>query len=256
MVSSQSRTDQDIAWGEKILRLTQSAKRVRQRRCLHSTIALREMYLPDAGSGLLCTVRALGRWAFLYCVLVLFIACARPEAPPTSSVAPAPRSTATPTPRSTATPTPRSTATLTQLQMVLRVQDGQGASGDVIPIELSLQNATKSIAGFQVTVSVQNRGIARIADVQFADYGDPKTGFGLTAVMNELPAQYVTIAAVDLSGVLKGPFSRRVLATVSVELLSPGETQLVASVLRIDDTSGEPIVPEEIAGTLIVVQAN
>ena len=140
--------------------------------------------------------------------------------------------------------------------MVLRVQDGQGASGDAIPIELSLHNATKSIAGFQVAVSVQNRSIARIADVQFPDYGDPKTGFELTEVMDELPAQNVTIAAVDLGGVLKGPFSRRVLATVSVELLSPGETQLVASVLRLDDTSGEPIDPAEIAGTLTVLQAN
>ena len=140
--------------------------------------------------------------------------------------------------------------------MVLRVQDGQGASGDAIPIELSLHNATKSIAGFQVMLSVQNQGIARIAGVQFADYGDPKTGFELTAVMDELPAQNVTIAAVDLGGVLKGPFSRRALATVSVELLSPGETQLVASVRRLDDTSGEPIDPEEIAGTLKVLQAN
>ncbi len=144
----------------------------------------------------------------------------------------------------------------TQLSMVLRVQDGQGASEDAIPIELSLHNATKSIAGFQVTVSVQNRGIARIAEVLFADYGDPKTGFALTEVMDELPAQYVTIAAVDLRGVLKGPFSRRVLATLSVELLSPGETQIVASVLHLDDISGEPIDPEEISGTLIVVQAN
>ena len=163
-------------------------------------------------------MRALRRWAFLCCGLVLFIACARPEAPPTSSVAAAPTSTATPTPRSAATPTPKSTATPmptstatpTRLQMVLRVQDGQGVSGDAIPIELSLHNATKSIAGFQVTVSVQNRSIARIADVQFPDYGDPKTGFELTEVMyEELPAQHVTIAAVDLGRVLKGPFSRR-----------------------------------------------
>jgi len=140
--------------------------------------------------------------------------------------------------------------------MVLRVQDGRGATGDAILIELSLHNATKSIAGFQVTVSVQNRDIARIAAVQFADYGDPKTGFELTEVMDELPAQYVTIAAVDLGGVLQGPFSRRVLATVTVELLSRGETQLVASVLRLDDTSGEPMAPEEISGTLTVLQAN
>ena len=198
------------------------------------------MYLSDAGPGL--------RWAFLCCGLVLFIACARPEVPPTSSAAPTPTSTATPMPRSTATPT--------KLQMVLRVQDGQGASGEAIPIELSLHNATKSIAGFQVTVSVQNQSIARIAGVQFPDYGDPKTGFELTEVMDELPAQNVTIAAVDLGGVLKGPFSRRVLATLSVELLSPGETRLVASVLRVDDTSGEPIDPAEISGTLTVLQAN
>ena len=145
---------------------------------------------------------------------------------------------------------------LTQLPMVLRVQDGRGATGDAILIELSLHNATKSIAGFQVTVSVQNRGIARIAGVQFADYGDPENGFELTEVMDELPAQYVTIAAVDLRGVLKGPFSRRVIATVFVELLSPGETQLVASVLRLVDTSGEPIDPEKIAGTLTVGQTN
>ena len=149
--------------------------------------------------------------------LLVLVACGEPEAsePPAPVPSPPVRVTArlpdapttTPSPTVTseaiATPTPEAIATPTQLSMALRVQDGQGAIGDAIPIELSLHNATKSIAGFQVTVSVQNRGIARIADVKFADYGDPKTGFELTEVMDELPAQHVTIAAVDLRGVLK-----------------------------------------------------
>ena len=91
--------------------------------------------------------------------------------------------------------------------------DNQGAVGDVIPIELILWNATDGVAGFDLTISVQNPDIAQITDVLFPAYGDPETGFGLTSA-TALPAQSITIRTVDLGNVLTGSFVRETLALI------------------------------------------
>ena len=89
--------------------------------------------------------------------------------------------------------------------------------------------------------------------MQFPDYSDPDTGFELSVVLSQLPGQSVTIAAVDLGGVLQGPFDRALLATFSVELLTPGTTHLLVSGLaRLDDSSGAPLGPDLGPGSLTV----
>ena len=120
-----------------------------------------------------------------------------------------------------------------------------------------MYNATRSVAGFLLRISVENPGIAHIVDVQFPDYGHRESGVELTRVIGQVPAESVTIAAVDLSGVLAGPFSRKVLASVNVRLLSPGETELsLSEVGGLDDVSGDPLDPELVPAVLTVAPAN
>ena len=44
--------------------------------------------------------------------------------------------------------------------LTLMVEDGEGAEGDIIPVELALLNITSAIAGFGLTVSVQDARVA------------------------------------------------------------------------------------------------
>ena len=103
--------------------------------------------------------------------------------------------------------------------LTLMVEDGEGAEGDIISVELALLNATSAIAGFGLTVSVQDASVARIVSVQFPDYSDPGSGFELTSVKADPASGSVSIGAVDLKGTLKASIRRHVLATLNLELL-------------------------------------
>ena len=137
--------------------------------------------------------------------------------------------------------------------LTLMVEDGEGAQGDIIPVELALLNVTRAIAGFGLTVSVQDARVARIVSVQFPDYSDPETGFELTSVRANPGSGSVHISAVDLNGTLQASISRHVLATLNLELLRPGETQLfVADVASLDDLAGNALEPGRVSGVLSI----
>ncbi len=137
--------------------------------------------------------------------------------------------------------------------LTLRVEDGDGAEGDVIPVELALLNVTSAIAGFGLTVSVQDARVARIVSVQFPDYSDPESGFELTSVKADPGSGSVSISAVDLKGTLQASIPRHVLATLDLELLRAGETQLfVADVAGIDDLAGNALAPDRVSGVLSI----
>ena len=117
---------------------------------------------------------------------------------------------------------------------------------------MSLNDVENSLSGFLVTLNVENAALAQIVAVEFPDYSDPDTATELAGLLNSLPASSVTMAAVDLSGsTLQGPFDRVVIATISVELLAPGSTQVsVVPPPRIDDYDGEPVSVTLISGAL------
>ena len=70
------------------------------------------------------------------------------------------------------------------------------------------------------------------------------------------PSSTVEIRVVDFNDILSGPFSRQVIATLEVELLSDGETQIVVGLIRLDgpNPDGFNLVPGTIRqnGTLVV----
>ena len=110
-----------------------------------------------------------------------------------------------------------------------------------------------SLSGFLVTVAVEDPAVARIVAVEFPDYSDPITGFQLSVLLGSLPAASVGIAAVDLAGALAGPFVTKVLATISVELLAVGSTQVdVVAPPLVDDDAGQLVAVTLKSGALTV----
>ncbi len=174
--------------------------------------------------------------------------------PPAPTPTPVPTSTPTPPPPTTVpTPVPTPTATPVPAQSELAIQDGQGTVGLTVPLQMSLNAVQVSLSGFFVTVAVEDPAVARIVAVQFPDYRDPITGDQLSGLLGSLPAASVGIAAVDLAGALAGPFESKVLATISVELLASGSTQVsVVAPPRVDDDTGQLVAVTLKSGALIV----
>ena len=118
---------------------------------------------------------------------------------------------------------------------------------------MSLTAVQISLSGFFVAVAVEDPTVARIVAVQFPDYSDPITGVQLSGLLGTLPAASVGMAAVDLAGALAGPFDTKVLATISVELLAAGSTQVsVVAPPRVDDEAGQLVTVTLKSGALNV----
>ncbi len=172
---------------------------------------------------------------------------------PAPTPPPPPPATPTPTPTPPPTPEPTPTPTPVPAQSELAIQGGQGTVGMTIPLQMSLNAVQVSLSGFFVTVAVEDPAVAQIVAVQFPDYRDPIAGVQLSGLVGSLPAASVGIAAVDLAGALAGPFDTKVLATISVELLAAGSTQVsVVAPPRIDDDAGQLVAVTLTSGALIV----
>ena len=125
--------------------------------------------------------------------------------------------------------------------------------GSTVQLQMSLTAVQVSLSGFFVTVAVEDPAVARIVAVQFPDYSDPITGVQLSGLLGSLPASSVGIAAVDLAGALAGPFDTKVLATISVELLALGSTQVsVVAPPRVDGDTGQLVAVTLKSGALTV----
>ena len=142
-------------------------------------------------------------------------------------------------------------ASLDKLRTVT-IQDAEGTVGDDDPItlEVTLNDMTSGASGFDLMISIENASKATINQVKHPNYGFPPLISPLT------PSSTVKIRVVDFNDILSGPFSRQVIATLEVELLSDGETQIVVGLIRLDgpNPDGFNLVPGTIRqnGTLVV----
>ena len=75
--------------------------------------------------------------------------------------------------------------------------------------------------------------------------------FGLN-VVGDLPAASVDITAVDLLGLLEGDIKEARLATVDIELLKAGTSELLVEILSVDDDDGNIIDTRVVSGRLTV----
>lgn len=138
-------------------------------------------------------------------------------------------------------PTPQAVGTRLEIESVT------GTAGSNATAAITMHQATQGLAGFILEVSVADPGIARIVGVDLSDFGLSDTG--------PLPAAVILLSAVDLSGIFEGPLERETIATLDLELLAPGETEMVLRVLMLDDDNGDVVSAEVVHGRLSVTNS-
>lgn len=95
-----------------------------------------------------------------------------------------------------------------------------------------------------MNATIPNAEVATITSVTLPNYG--------LEIINGVPGQTVTILIADLNGVLDGVLNNSLMATIEVELLSPGTAQLAAAFTLLDNDSGANLIPyvEVVPGTV------
>ena len=102
-----------------------------------------------------------------------------------------------------------------------------------------LYNDTVGMAGFVAQVQIVDSSLAHFTRVNLNDFAP----LGLTTVGN-LPRATVRIGAVDANNRLAGQDTRVVVATLTIELLQAGDTQILLSLDKLDDdVTGADQVP-------------
>ena len=127
---------------------------------------------------------------------------------------------------------------------MLVARDIQGGVGDIVPMNIVLENVTTGVSGFQLTIQVDNPSVAIIETIVFPSYRDPITGFSFNSAMPPPPTASTTVTAVDLGQAIEpdSPIGY-VLFTLQIRLLSAGSTSVtVSSVRKLNDDSGADIV--------------
>ncbi len=129
----------------------------------------------------------------------------------------------------------------------MEIESVSGTVGRKATADITMHEATDGLAGFKLEVSVADPGVARIVGVDLSDFGLSDT--------SPLPAAMLSITAVDLHRLFEGPFQRETIATLDIELLTPGETEIVLQVLKLDDDRGDAVFAEAVHGRLSVTDA-
>ncbi len=131
-------------------------------------------------------------------------------------------------------------------ELVLAVTHGDGQVGQTIPVNIVAYKLTTGIAGFDFRVSVTEPAVARIASVQLPDYGLRR--------VSELPGPAMNIRAADIHEVMEGELPQVVLATLDLELLGPGSTQVLLEPRILDDDLGNPLKPQSVEPGLVTAR--
>lgn len=139
-------------------------------------------------------------------------------------------------------PTTPSATTVTGSRIV--VTDASGDVGQVVSVSVVISDAKNGISGYSITVAVADPSIVRITNAKLPD-------FGLIQV-SELPASSVDIMAVDLPGLLEGDIKAAELATLSIELLEAGTTDVFLEIHSLDDDDGNVVMPQLVSGKITV----
>lgn len=107
--------------------------------------------------------------------------------------------------------------------------------GQKIDIPVTLDSGEKGLAGYKMSLVLSTPGIARITAVSMPEWA------ALKNVDGTLPAESVTLTAVDLMDSVKVGAAAVPLATISVEGVTSGTSDLSITFKEITDDDGNPI---------------
>ena len=132
---------------------------------------------------------------------------------------------------------------------VIDVGDGQiDAIGATTTIDIFLNETPDGLSGYNLTVSLSDPDIAEIVSVSFPSWATIHTN-------STLPADLVWIKTADLMDQVGIGATTINLAAVTLRGDAQGNTDIIATVTKMDDDSGYPINPTTDAGYLNVGHA-
>lgn len=109
------------------------------------------------------------------------------------------------------------------------------APGESADIPISLDSIPAGLAGYKMDIAFTTPGIAQITAVTMPEWA------ALKNIDGTLPAESVTLTAVDLTDSLTTESVGPLLATVTVKGITAGSTALTLQVSELTDDSGNPI---------------
>jgi hypothetical protein len=128
----------------------------------------------------------------------------------------------------------------------ISVSDATVVPGETTTVEVVLSNAPNGLSGYGLTVRVANPEVATIVGASSPDvFGVSETIFGADNAS-------VRIRAADLERTIQHGATGVTLATITLEGVTVGETQLVIENLNVDDEDGDPVAPATEPGTVTV----
>jgi hypothetical protein len=126
------------------------------------------------------------------------------------------------------------------------IQSGGIMNGETISMPLILSSAPNGLAGYFIEVSLDNPATARIAGVDFPE-------FGLTRNVSNTGSA-IQFAAADLMGVIQSNASDATIATLKVETISEGSTNFHVEAFKLDDDKGDSIQLQVVTGSLTICE--
>lgn len=121
------------------------------------------------------------------------------------------------------------------------------APRNIVSMALFMSHAPTGLSGYIMNITIRNPAICRITDVAFP------AAFPLNShTPDPVSGDTVRISGVDLADVLVPGDTRILLASIDIEGLAVGTTDVGVVVTQLDDDSGSPIQSLRFPGTVTV----
>jgi len=124
----------------------------------------------------------------------------------------------------------------------LIAQPVTGYVGKTVSVPIILNDAPTGLSGYDMVLTLSNGSVASIADIEFP-------GLGLTHY-DLISSTEARIRAADTQRLIEGGVVNATLATLHVNGLKAGTTDITLQAMRLDDDGGSPIAPQALASTL------
>lgn len=120
--------------------------------------------------------------------------------------------------------------------------------GQTASVPLVLSEAPLGLAGYELTVTLSNPTVARLV-------GAKLPAFGLTSQVL-ISSSEIRLKAADITRLVEAGAANSTLATLAVEGLKKGKTEIHIQITRLDDDEGYPIDARVVDGGLTVQRAS
>jgi len=117
--------------------------------------------------------------------------------------------------------------------------------GGTTQVMITLDEVPEGIAGYNISLAVSDPDIAEITRIAPPIWAIPNK-------TSPLPSDRAWVTSIDFSRVVNPGDLDVVLATVTLHGLKTGKTDLMVSVIRIDDDKGYPVKPSVRSGTITI----